>query len=367
MKEKNDRLAAQGDRLRKYRESQCRSAEDVASLLGMGNRQSVYDLEGGKRDLKAYEALQLAEYYGVSPEVLLNGASSSSQIFWRGESDNLAENLLRTRLERYERLLSLAECSVEGVMPCYDLSECNSYEQIEGIAEGLACQLKLGRYPARVLEEVLWKTWNVIVFHVPLESGSGACIRGKGLSAVLLNSDEVWWRRNFSLGHEVFHLVFNNCRGIADDRVETMGNIFASHLLMPAECINEDFRKISDNGSITYFDLMSLAKEFMVSTEALLWRLCRVGIIEKSFVDNFRENDELKNLDKDVRADATRKELSLPVNMVSLAYRVYLRGNISVGKLAEYLETTVDQLKTVLRSHGIDPFAEYYETSLGNT
>ena len=53
--------------------------------------------------------------------------------------------------------------------------------------------------------------------------------------------------------------------------------------------------------------------------------------------------------------------------MVMLAYRVYLNGSISVGKLAEYLETNVGRLKSVLRSYGIEPFEWHYETSLTHT
>lgn len=366
---RDERLVAQGERLRKFRESHSRSTEDVASLLGLGNRQSVYDLESGRRDLKAYEAMQLAGYYGVAPEVLLSGDQQSGQVFWRGEADSFAENLLRTRLDRYERLLSLSCCSASGGLPAYDLSEYNSFESMEQIADGIHKQLDLGQYPARILEEVLRKNWNVLVFHVPLESGSGACLRRKGLSAILLNSNEVWWRRNFSLGHELFHLIFNDCdfTSIPEKRVETLANIFSSHLLMPDDSIRRDIGEIICDDRIRYFDLISLSREYMVSTEALLWRLCRVGMINKETVESFIQNEELRELDRNVHSEVHREEPLLPGHMVTLAYRVYLNGRISVGKLAEYLETTVGQLKSVLRSYGIDPFAVYYETMLGNS
>lgn len=362
-----DRLVAQGERLRIIRESYSKSAEDIASLLGLRNRQSVYDLESGKRDLKAYEAMQLAEYYGVAPEALLNDTSSEVPVYWRGDADTYAENLLRTRLDRFERLFSLSGCQIEGVPPSYRLIECNSYEKVERVADSLADQLKLGRYPARVLEEALWKTWSVIVFNVPLKSSSGACVRRNGLSAILLNSNEVWWRRNFSLGHEVFHLVFNDVAGVEPARMETLANKFASRLLMPAGIIDEEIRKISCDGRIKYFDLMSLAKEYMVSTEAMLWRLCGAGAIDKASVERFLEDGDLRTLDKDVHSEIEREDTVIPPFLVRLTYSVYLNGSISVGKLAEYLETSIGQLKSVLRDNGIDPFAAYYETSLSNS
>ncbi len=105
----------------------------------------------------------------------------------------------------------------------------------------------------------------------------------------------------------------------------------------------------------------------MVSTEALLWRLCRVGMINKETVESFIQNQELREAGQKCsqRGSQGRTIAAGPYGhpgLQSLSQR-----RISVGKLAEYLETTVGQLKSVLRSYGIDPFAVYYETMLGNS
>lgn len=364
----DDRLVAQGIRLRKMREEFSRSPEEVAACLGFGNRQSVYDLEAGRRDLKAYEALQLAEYYRVSTDSLLSGSEEVSPVVhWRGEADVTAEKILLTRLDRYSRLESLADLKRERSIPSFSLSSDSSYEYVGEIAASVADLLNLGKYPARVLAESVRKKWNVVVFHAPLGGASGACIRKDGICGVLLNSNEVWWRRNFSLGHELFHLIFSDCSGVDPKRIETLANIFASNLLMPSDLISNDLKELSSGTGYRYFDLMDLAREYMVSTEALLWRMCSLGIIQKDAVDNFRASQELKSLDRDIHGEVKRDEEVLPQYMVMLAYRVYLNGSISVGKLAEYLETNVARLKGVLKSRGIDPFAEYYETSLSHT
>lgn len=77
--------------------------------------------------------------------------------------------------------------------------------------------------------------------------------------------------------------------------METLANKFATHLPMPAEFIDEEIRKISCGGKMNYFHLMCLAKEYMVSTEALLWRLCGGGTIDKSALEKFLESDHLKS------------------------------------------------------------------------
>jgi Zn-dependent peptidase ImmA (M78 family) len=364
----NNRLVQQGIMLKKIRDEFSRSAEEVASYLGFGNRQSVYDLEAGRRDLKAYEALRLAEYYGVSTEMLLSDSpSDSAVVYWRGKPDAHAEKLLRTRLERYSRLESHAGKSSESAMPAFSLSGDSSFEFVGKTAESVAGLLNLGQYPARVLEETIRHKWNVVVFHVPLETGSGACIRQKGISAILLNSGDVWWRRNFSLGHELFHLLFTDCGSVDPDRIETLANVFAGNLLMPSDTFSSDVRRIIKEDKVKYFDLMSLAKEYMVSTEALMWRMCSLDLIPRESVEGFKSDPSLKALDREVHGEILREDPSLPTHMVMLAYGVYLSGKISVGKLAEYLETTVGQLKGVLKSHGIDPFAQYYEATLSHS
>lgn len=364
----NDRLFAQGLRLKKMREEFSRSPEEVAEFLRFKNRQSVYDLESGRRDLKAYEALQLAEYYGVSTDQLLsNTGDAHSTVHWCGEADIAAEKILLTRLERYSRLELLANSHMETAIPSFSLSGDSSYEFVEKIAESVVDLLNLGQYPARVLSEAVRKKWNVVVFHAPLEGASGACTRKDGICGVLLNSNEVWWRRNFSLGHELFHLLFSDCAGVESKREEILANIFASNLLMPGDSIRNDLKELASETGYRYFDLMDIAREYMVSTEALLWRMHSLGEIDRETIDDFKSNHELRELDRDVHGEGFRDEEDIPQYMVMLAYRVYLNGSISMGKLAEYLETNVGRLKGVLKSRGIDPFAEYYETSLSNT
>ncbi len=363
-----DRLVHQGKRIREIRVELGYSSDNVASLLEFSSRQLVYDLEKGKRDLKAYEAVKLAHYFGITPEELVTGESSAkAPISWRGEPDKHAENILRTRLAGYIKLEKFAGESSESSMPSYSLAADDSFESIAETAESVAGALNLGEYPARILAETIRKKWNVIVFTVPLSSGSAACIRERGISAVLLNSNDAWWRRNFSLGHELFHLLFTDTAGISEHRIEQLANIFASNLMMPCDTINANMRRLAKAESIQYFDLMQLSREYMVSTEALLWRMFFLEIIPKEIIDRFQSDSDLKALDKEVHGSIVREEPELPPDLVFLAYKVYLRGRISVGKLAEYLETTVGQLKRILISYGIEPFAKFYEASISNS
>ena len=362
-----DRLVIQGKKIKKFRDELSISAEEVAEILELGNRQSVYDLEKGRRDLKAWEAVKLAACFGVSTEALLGGDSSPEMpVSWRGEADPLAENLLRTRLARYMKLEQFADINPDSTLPQYRIDQNASFESIGEIALGVARSLNLGEYPARSLAEALRKKWNVLIFSIPVASGSAACVRKGRTCAVLLNSGDAWWRRNFSLGHELFHLITSETGSIFPDRIEKLANVFSSNLLIPYDSINSEIRKLQKSDSISYFDLMNLAREYMVSTEALLWRMYSLEYIPREDVDRFLQDESLRSLDREIHGFLKREEPALPVDLVFLAYQVYLQGKISIGKLAEYLETSVGMLKKTLTTYGIMPFAPKYETSISH-
>lgn len=290
---------------------------------------------------------------------------STERVAWRGESDPHAENLLRTRLDRFILLQKMAGRPFDSSPPAYKVEESVSFEQVDEIAVQVAGTLNLGEYPARSLAEALMKRWNVVIFHLPLTKSSGACLRRDGICGVLLNSNEAWWRRNFSLGHEVFHLIVEPATAFSPEREEKLANVFASRLLIPSDSVLNEYRRLeSEHGSVNYFHLMRLAREYMVSTDTLLWRLANLHLFEKEMVERFLYDPVLQELDRSIHGEARRVEPELPRDLVLSAYEVYLNGKISVGKLAEYLETTVGMLKKVLPEYGIAPFSPAYETTL---
>ena len=171
-----------------------------------------------------------------------------------------------------------------------------------------------------------------------------------------MNAAQAPWRRNYNLAHEVFHLVTwdsAQARAAPDqehaswlERVEKLANAFASHLLLPAEEVETQYDGRFAAGEISYPDLVEMAREFEVSTEALVWRLRLMGKLtqeqaEEILADpDFREEDRRSMLGHWGPAP----EGPLPPRFWRLALSAYRRGQVSLGRLAEMLEVSVSEV-----------------------
>ncbi|OHE17786.1 MAG: hypothetical protein A2X96_11070 [Syntrophobacterales bacterium GWC2_56_13] len=98
--------------------------------------------------------------------------------------------------------------------------------------------------------------------------------------SILVNAGNAPWRRSFDLAHELFHLVTWNIfpheeigDGTKKTKPEQHANIFASSLLLPQEHLIASLKEISSHQEIKMVDVTEIAKDFKVSSEAVLWRL----------------------------------------------------------------------------------------------
>ncbi len=89
--------------------------------------------------------------------------------------------------------------------------------------------------------------------------------------------------------------------------------------------------------------------------------------MDKSVPRLFESSDELKSIDKDLDRDDEPESKALPQRYTSLAYKAYNDGEISIGKLAHLLETTIGELDIVLADYGIDLNSDVYETTLSTS
>ena len=98
----------------------------------------------------------------------------------------------------------------------------------------------------------------------------------KDYAVIGYNDKHPWCRRRFTIGHEIGHLLMGqacNQRPEDNSHDEIEANTFSSELLMPAELIKRDFKKSSD--------IPALAKQYLVSAEAMSYRLMRAKLFRK--------------------------------------------------------------------------------------
>jgi hypothetical protein len=98
----------------------------------------------------------------------------------------------------------------------------------------------------------------------------------KDYAVIGYNDKHPWCRRRFTIGHEIGHLLMGQaCNQRPEDQShdETEANLFSSELLMPAEFIKKDFKKSPD--------IPALARQYLVSAEAMSYRLMRAKLLRK--------------------------------------------------------------------------------------
>lgn len=354
-----------GRRIAELRRDLSLKQSDLAERLGIANVQTVSDIERGRRELRAWELLELADLFSVSPKEILDEPRSAPVVHWRGQREPLAERALARRMEnaRTVAALSGAESSCRAVS--FQLTPQTSFEDVSEWADEVNSLLRLGAYPARSTERALEDRWNVKVYRRSISMGSAATAFGRVDAAILLNLKEPWWRQNFSLAHEVFHLVTENGQAPEHERLETLANVFASHLLVPEDSVEKELhQKVSD---IRGIDLIELARRYMVSTEALMWRLCNPGMITQDRVEEFKNSPRMRDLDRLMKCSDANDLRELPESYVMAAYELYIDEEIAKGKLADLLETSVGLLPEVLTGYGIDPFDPLYGEKACNT
>lgn len=107
---------------------------------------------------------------------------------------------------------------------------------------------------------------------------SGVTITVNNTSTIAFNKNHSWYRRRFTIAHEIgHHLMKTGNNGIEEsldttDPIETEANEFAAELLMPLQ----QFKKDCKNG-ITSID--ELAEKYQVSKDAAGWRLVHSGML----------------------------------------------------------------------------------------
>lgn len=324
---------------------------EVADRTGIGVS-SLSEFENAKRQPRLSQLQKLAEFYKVSLSFFFEKEPlAATTVLWRQKPEtpvakDVEAGFLRSceqfhNLEvwcRDEKPLSLPLAKGEP--------EAFGYAEAERLAYEVWKALQLGERPGPALLRVLEETCGVKVFHMDFEpTGTAACTQHDRFgAAILLNSGNARWRRNFDLAHELFHLltwkIFRGVRNGPDakpaDGEEKLATCFAGRLLMPTDVTKQEIAARTKDGRIAFPDLFDIAREFDVSIEALLWRMCflypkRTEEVTRKDIDRCRQ---LAAAWDKRAADAPPRR---PGRFEALAIRAFQAGEISLGRFAEYM------------------------------
>jgi len=341
---------------------------EAAEKLGFPFYQTLTQIEEGKREVKASELQQFSKVYFQSiPELLgLQAPFQYSNFVWRNPPEEVEKKQVEAELIDYakkyhklEHLLGMAT-KWRKFKIRVDHDDVRTQKNITELADSFRVHLSLGNRPASVLPNVLEQNHGVkILFHRLSDIGSGASNVHPEFGAIaVINADEVPWRRNYDLAHELFHLLTWEIFPPEDlkdptylKEIDKKADSFASVLLLPEGEVRKSIDDHKDaKGKISFPDLIDIALEFDVSTQALIYRIYNLGYITWEKAQELIGDDELLSINRE-RRRAARGTIPRSRRFDTLAIRCLSKGLISRGKFAEI--TKIDRCD-------IDQFVEDY-------
>lgn len=369
-----------GARIQQARKKLGLTQRQLAEQAGLPTHQIVAQIEKGKREVKAWELARLAQVLCQSVnELLAPVPPPAPAVLWRddpGEDAPALEARFLERCREYHMLERLLGFPPPLQLPQFKVAPSQLTLQVaDRLAVKTQRALGLGSRPAASLVRVLETGYRVKIWYEPLERVcSAACVVGGIGYAVLINARHAPWRRNYSLAHELFHLVTwhsipPELRSADPERwswVERAAQVFAATLLLPADTVCAEFDARVEGGVIKYVDLIELARDFDVSTEALLWRLVHLGRLAESEAQRVLEDPQFKDLDRGTMAERWCEPLVPPERFVRLAFLAYQKGKLSRSRLAKLLGTSLIDLGQVLGRYGLQE-AEDYQAAAATT
>ncbi len=372
------------NRLKKERESLDITLKEVSEKLEFNNYQTLSSIEAGEREIKAWELAKLAEIYGRDIDFFLNLESIQKEvrILWRSRETSPQKTKVERQFisicKRYQSLLKLLEepntpkTGSKLNIDKHELLAKSAFKKVENLANAYIRILDLGSRPSCSLPKILEEEMGIKIIFLPLESNisGGSTIDEEFGLAILVNSNDAPWRRNFDLAHEFFHLITWNDfspeeiyqnDSLGKNRIEQLADVFSSTLLLPENEVRDEFEKRTVEKSISYLDLVHIARDFDVSIEALLWRLVNLGLLKRENIQEELEKKTIKDVDKKYRhsdwAETVKPHLSN--RYISLAIKAFHLRKISKGKLAEYVGENYSAIPSFLKKYGYDENEDY--------
>jgi len=372
-----------GRNIREARERLGLRQEDLAKVIGAGSSQIISQIEKGGREVKAWELYKISNALHVEYQDLLSdeGPHFGPAPRWRKEPVRTKEETeakLRLRSQRYRQVMELAGVCTTVQLPwqdTFDVLSCD-YAELEDLASAVGKELELGDHPADRLFSVLEDKYCVMIFYQDLEDGSAVSVRGPYGPAMLLNSREPPWRRNFSCAHELFHLLTWNAtpweelakEPKACELLEKHAEAFASALLLPRAPLVSALQQRSKAHRLEISDLIRLAREFGVSTAALLWRIQNPRLISRQTTEELLSSVTFKQADRATMSEYWWTPPDLPKRYVELAFVAHKEGKLSSARLADVLETDLSGLPALLALYGLNmEFDLVYEAEIADS
>jgi len=141
---------------------------------------------------------------------------------------------------------------------------------------------------------------NLTIVLYPMgEHLSGMCIKSNDNPVIAINSGMSMGRQHFSMAHELFHLYYDkSTTSICSKKIgygkeiEKQADQFASYFLIPPNALKDKIKqlKIDRERTLSIEDIVKIEQYFMVSRQAILFRLIEDNEISIHDVEEMKQN-----------------------------------------------------------------------------
>jgi Zn-dependent peptidase ImmA (M78 family)/DNA-binding XRE family transcriptional regulator len=271
------------------------SLQDVADNLGNSiSKQALHKYEKGEvlPDSKMIE--RLCELFKVRPNFFFTDTTVEiTKVEFRKldtlpvKEQNQIIEIVKDNVSRYLEVESILALTSEFENPLRDIVEIRSFEDIEAAVNTLREVWNIGDNPIASCLELLEDN-NIKVIQIDVEDGF------EGMQAWINNTIPIIAinkvnlkapdRVRFTILHELAHLLLP-VRHLPERQKEKFCNQFAASLLISRNAAVKELG--AKRTRLMIEELGELKKEYGISIQALTMRARDLGIISKSYCNNF--------------------------------------------------------------------------------
>ena len=336
-----------GRNIRKYRMLMGLSLREMAEKLNVSH-QTIKKYEENTLTPNSERLIQISKLFNINLSDLLNAFIVPELKFenFRKQS-KLSKTkekglymLISDEIAKYLEVLHFAneDYSFDKTKWNFDV---NRVEDIEEIT--VKVRKMLGVSDDCALDNLTDKLEdnNFLILEINYEEKfDGFCEYVEDLAFIILSS-KGFERNRFTLAHELAHLILNFKEELDEKEIEHYCDLFASSLLMPSKAMKREFEfnKSIMARNVSINEIILIAKEYKVSLNAVIMRLCSLGII-----DEYKKKNLFILLSKSgLRTRQLKIVDEHPTRKNKIIFRLEAEKIISTDEAVKYLGVTTDE------------------------
>lgn len=339
-----------GLQLKKAREFFQLTAAEAAKKINVSPQEIMrWEKEDAIPGLSQLEAL--AKLYGREIDYFLKETPAPpSAVEFRGKPGQTFKNLSPESKIALARFDELCRSAIEfekllGKKREIKFPKIKFSETTKNLAQHVRDEFNCYDKPVTNLKELL-ASFGTRIFELPVpgdEVSGFSYWHDKYGPCILLNAKDTKARRNFTLAHELSHLLHKDGSSlcyVALEHPSTHGSKeyhadqFAAEFLLPASSVQEDYGKKNLSATPTENELLPLAYKWGVSVQALGYRLESLDLIKKGHTNKLLEP---KPHFRRSKTSTPTWERQLGKQFVQTSLEAYHKQLISISKLAHTL------------------------------